>query len=371
MLRENELDRPNEGVQAATNVPRISVVLATYNRLDLLKRLLGCLARQTFDPSRFEVIVVDDGSKEPVRLDARDYPFALTLIRQVNAGPSAARHRGVLEARGDILVLLDDDMDLPPRFLETHLSYHDSGPPTAVMGRYVSDPMIHEKPAFERYTGLKWDQLTAGVANGTIPVDGTMLATGNASMRREDYLRVGGLDLSLKRAEDMDLGLALEAAGVHLVYSETAYSVHMSDHTRPAMWRARAFLHGTLEPRIARKHPHMAHADPWRYAFSLPASGRLFCAVIVLSPAVGEKLVDLAFHAALGAEKVGFEQAAMRATGLVYGMEYFRGMRVEAGSLGASMRSCVDFLAKAADSPRPLRGVPRWLASVARRFARA
>src|SRR5579862_3427201 len=86
MLRENEHGGPHEGVQAAPNVPRISVVLATYNRLDLLKRLLGCLARQTFDPSRFEVIVVDDGSKEPVELDARDYPFALTLIRQANGG---------------------------------------------------------------------------------------------------------------------------------------------------------------------------------------------------------------------------------------------------------------------------------------------
>ena len=176
--------------------PRMSVVLATYNRLHLLKRLLDGLAKQTLSPSEFEVIVVDDGSAVPVRpqLDASRYPFRLTVAEQLNAGPSAARHRGVLHARGEILVSLDDDMELPPRFLEAHLAHHASGRPTAVFGRYVSDPGIGKKPIFERYHGLKWDQLSSANARGKLRVDGTLLATGNASMRREDYLRVGGLE---------------------------------------------------------------------------------------------------------------------------------------------------------------------------------
>jgi len=356
-----------EAPPAAPGTPRISVVLATYNRLDLLQRLLGCLVDQTLSPTQFEVIVVDDGSKDPVRERIRpeQYPFRLTLITQGNAGPSAARHRGVLAATGEILVLLDDDMALPPCFLQTHLAYHEQGPPTAVIGRYASDPDIRKKPIFERYMGAKWDQLSIGVSSGAVIVDGTLLATGNASMRRDDYLRAGGLDVTLPRAEDMALGLQLEALGVRLVFSDSAYSVHLSDHTHPQTFRRRAFLHGQLETRIARLHPDMAHADPWRYAFSLPLAGRALCASVLLSPDLGDALAAAALVAARRADALGFERTALRATGLAWGIDYFRGMRTEAGSIRTMIGSAVTFLSKAAESKRTMRGVPVWLARAA------
>jgi GT2 family glycosyltransferase len=344
--------------------PRVSVVLATYNRPELLVRLLGDLARQTLPASDFEVVVVDDGSVPPVapRIEPRAFPFALKVIAQPNAGPSAARHRGVLEASGEILVLVDDDMNLPTGFLAAHVAHHASGRPTAVFGRYVSDPRIGEKPLFERYLGLKWDQLSRGVADGSIRVNGTLLATGNASMRREDYLRVGGLDRSLPRAEDMALGLELEEIGVQLVFSETAYSVHLSDHTEARTFRRRVYVHGTLEPGIARRHPAMPHADPWRFAFSLPLTGRVLCLPSFVAPALGQRLADVVYRAAEVADRAGLEHAAMRATGLVYGLEYFRGMREQAGSLRAMLASCAEFLDKAARAPTPTPGVPARLA---------
>jgi GT2 family glycosyltransferase len=358
-------NRVNEGRSVEASAPPMSVVVATYNRADLLVRVLDTLARQTLPPGEFEVIVVDDGSEVPVsaRVDARRYRFPLTIIRQKNAGPAAARHRGVVEARGRILVLIDDDMDLPARFLEMHLAYHDAvARPRAVLGRYATDPDIGQKPLFERYHALKWDQLSAGIAGGHVRVDGTLLATGNASMRREDYLRVGGLDLTLRRAEDMALGLDLEEIGVELVFSDDAYSVHLSDHTRAQTWRARAFLHGQLEPGIARKHPTMAHADPWRFAFSLPLPGRVLCLPAMVSPWLGERVADVVLRAAELADSLGLEGPAMRAAGLVFGMEYFRGMRAEAGSLAAMAGGCVGFLKKAAISDSRVQGVPRWLA---------
>ena len=352
--------------------PRVSVVAATYNRLDLLQRLLGCLSQQTLSPDQFEVIVVDDGSKVPAaeHLDPGGYPFPLSVITQANAGPSAARHRGALQARGPILLFVDDDMELPPRFLEIHLSYHAHDRPTAVFGRYASDPKIGEKSIFERYHGAKWDELARAVDRGELVVDGTLLATGNASMRREDYFRVGGLDLSLPRAEDMALGLDLEELGVELVFSNAAYSVHLSDHTQPAKWRGRAFIHGKLEPGIARKHPRMAHADPWRFAFSLPLAGRILCLPAIVTPRLGERLAAAAFNVAQIADRLGFERAALRATGLVFGMDYFRGMREEAGSLQAMAIGCVNFLKKAAVAERPMRGVPMRLARSLRALSR-
>jgi GT2 family glycosyltransferase len=364
MTAEQPHATPTVGANARDNAPKVSVVLATYNRLDSLLRLLSCLSDQTLPPSRFEVVVVDDGSAIPVRehVTGRRYPFPVSVIEQANAGPSAARHRGVLQASGEVLVLVDDDMELPPHFLETHLRYHTGDRPTAVFGRYASDPNIGAKSLFERYHGLKWDELSSAVASGRVKVDGTLLATGNASMRRQDYLQVGGLDLSLPRAEDVALGLDLEEIGVELVFSDAAYSVHLSDHSQPAKWRGRALLHGKLEPRIARKHPTMAHADPWRFAFSLPLAGRVLCLPSLLAPALGEKLATLTYEAAERADALGFERIAMRATGLVFGMEYFRGLRQEAGSLRGVAEGCLNFLRKAAVSDQPVAGVPPWLA---------
>jgi hypothetical protein len=182
-------------------------------------------------------------------------------------------------------------------------------------------------------------------------------------------LRTGGLDLTLPRAEDMALGLDLEELGVHLVFSDSAYSVHLSDHTQPEKWRARAFLHGKLEPRIARKHPRMPHADPWRFAFSLPLAGRILCLPAIVAPALGERLAAATYRIAEGADRLGFDRLAMRVAGLVFGMEYFRGMREEAGSLRAMGVGCVAFLRKAAVTERPTRGVPVWLARAMRALA--
>ena len=78
-------------------IPRISVVVSTFNRPALLQELLDALGRQTLAPEQFEVIVVDDGSKVPVApaLASRRDPFTLHCVTQVNSGAAAARDAGI------------------------------------------------------------------------------------------------------------------------------------------------------------------------------------------------------------------------------------------------------------------------------------
>src|SRR4051812_17802643 len=80
----------------------VSVVIATYNRQDLLRRLLEQLDAQTIEPSRYEVIAVDDGSKEDTREKLKDLKtrYALRIERQENSGAAVARQRGVDLAQG-------------------------------------------------------------------------------------------------------------------------------------------------------------------------------------------------------------------------------------------------------------------------------
>src|SRR3954465_3561273 len=89
-----------------------SVVIATFNRQDLLRRLLEQLDTQTIAPAHYEVIAVDDGSKEDTRepLPGLKTRYALRIERQQNSGAAVARQRGVDLARGKIIVVVDDDM---------------------------------------------------------------------------------------------------------------------------------------------------------------------------------------------------------------------------------------------------------------------
>src|SRR5262249_26518567 len=133
--------------------PRLSVVLATFNRPRNAERLLQQLATQTLPPDEYEVVIVDDGSPQPVSgwFPKLAMPCRVTPLRQANAGGAAARHAGVLEARGEILVVTDDDMQVPAEFLAAHLARHVPGSRRAVVGRIRSSSMLSEMPLFERF----------------------------------------------------------------------------------------------------------------------------------------------------------------------------------------------------------------------------
>lgn len=97
----------------------ISVIVPTHDDGDLLERCLASIAAQILAP--MEIIVVDDGSTRPEALAGIERALArhptTRLVRQVNAGPSAARNRGVVESRGDWIAFVDADDELPPNSL--------------------------------------------------------------------------------------------------------------------------------------------------------------------------------------------------------------------------------------------------------------
>jgi GT2 family glycosyltransferase len=234
---------------------------------------------------------------------------------------------------------------------------HPAGVPTAVFGRYRSDPDIERMPLFERWYAQKWDDWSADYARGVKPT-GSGLCTGNVSLRRQDYLRAGGFDLTLDRSEDAELGLKLEELGVNLVYSEAAYTLHGSDHTSLRKWIRRAYRYGICDRRIARKHPALAHADPWRYWYVLPAASRPVMWSALTLPWLTRPLAYAVMVAAMAADRLGARRPALKACGAVFVMEYFRGLRDECGGRGPAWRAHGDFLTKAAaagwrHTPRP------------------
>jgi glycosyltransferase involved in cell wall biosynthesis len=327
---------------------KISVVIATFNRGRLLLDLLQGLAVQTLPPGDFEVIVVDDGSKEPVRplIEAARFPFDLTILEQPNAGPAAARHRGILRAKGDVVVVLDDDMLVDPGFLAEHLRAHEAGG-TLVLGHIADDEELGvRKPLFELFHARQLTGFLNALREGRIAPRGVHVCTGNVSFRRAAYLAAGGFDLSLPHSEDRELGVRLEKAGARLVFADGARSVHRSDRASLEGWFRRSFLYGVCDARIAKKHPDVPYADPWRYLFDVNPISRPLFLLTAAAPGVGRRIARAAMRVAMGVEMLGAERAALAGATLAYGLEYIRGVRSEAGSLRATARGLYEYLKK-------------------------
>jgi hypothetical protein len=120
---------------------RVSVVIPLYNKAKYITRTLRSVAGQTFED--FETIIVDDGSTDGSGELAAEFPDRrFQVLRQANAGPGAARNRGIKEARGEVIALLDGDDFWMPEYLASVLKLFDeSGPEVAaVASGYVVQP---------------------------------------------------------------------------------------------------------------------------------------------------------------------------------------------------------------------------------------
>src|SRR2546427_4232647 len=91
---------------------RVSVVIPTYERCALVQRVLRALSQQTLSPDEYEVVVSIDGSQDGTEEMVSQFPAPYTFrsIWHPNRGRAAACNAGIQMARGQLLILLDDDM---------------------------------------------------------------------------------------------------------------------------------------------------------------------------------------------------------------------------------------------------------------------
>jgi GT2 family glycosyltransferase len=180
------------------NAPAVSVVVPTCGRPELLARCLEALSRQTLDPQRFEIIVVDDG--------------------RTRRGPAVARNRGWRRARAEIIAFTDDDTEPAPGWLAGGLKAFREDV-EAVAGRVVM-PLPEVPTDYERDAG--------GLERG-------QFVTANCFCRRQILEEVGGFDEQFRLAwrEDSDLQFRLLQAGARIVHAPDAVVVHP---VRPASW---------------------------------------------------------------------------------------------------------------------------------------
>ena len=205
--------------------PLMSVVIPTYQRSGSLQRLLAALTRQTLSASDYEVIVAIDGSADGTLEVVEAFPssYAVRAVQQSHRGRAAACNLGIKEATGDIVVILDDDMEPTPGFLTAHYERHRARARVGVLGAVPIE--VHpDTPPVVRYIANKFNNHLERLARPGTVIDIRDFYSGNFSIRRAMLIEVAGFDeqFQIYGNEDGDLAARLQQANVQLLYSPEA-----------------------------------------------------------------------------------------------------------------------------------------------------
>jgi glycosyltransferase involved in cell wall biosynthesis len=327
--------------------PTISVVIPTYNRVDRWPAVLRGLASQTFDFDDFEVVIVSDGSTDGTNefLMNASTPYELILETQDNAGPAAARNRGVELARSAVIVFLDDDIVATPPLIERHSHWHRENPDQlAVIGPMLSPPDAELSAPIRWEQAMLYKQYDA-MARGDYPPVYRQFFTGNASVPRARVLAAGGFDLRYRRAEDIELAYRMSLDGLRFVYDADAAAFHYAERSFRS-WLHNAHEYGVNDVMFSHEHPKEGLLERTRKEFAgrhrlVRWTTRACVARPWLEPP-SEQLLRAAARAAEAIHAHGLTQSAL--SGL-YNLAYYCGMAEELG--GAA-----EFSAKVADPPQ-------------------
>ena len=204
--------------------PSVCVVIPTYNRPDRLHACLEALCLQTLPTSQFEVVVVDDGSRDSMLTVVEIFRDCLNvkLVRQENSGPAKARNHGVKESRADLIAFTDDDCRPRPDWLGSLLETESRYPGAMVGGTTING--LPDK-AFSSASQFVLDLVYHHFNSD--PLHSYFLTTNNMLCRRSAILEVGGFDVRFsKAAEDRDFCDRWRSSGRRIVWTKDATIDH-------------------------------------------------------------------------------------------------------------------------------------------------
>lgn len=215
-------------------LPRVSVVVPSYNRRERLRTLLDALARQEYARDRFDAFVVldgsTDGSAELVR--SLELPFPVAVVEQSNGGAAAARNNGARRAANPVVAFLDDDVVPHTDFVLEHALAHAGAPDDHVAIGYCP-PVIESNGLWPIVLRAWWEDHYRRKAEAGHVWTFADFSVGNSSLPRSLFFAFGGLDERFKSRgrEDWELGLRLLRAGIRFEYRPRAIGLHHLDTT--------------------------------------------------------------------------------------------------------------------------------------------
>jgi mycofactocin system glycosyltransferase len=201
-----------------------------------------------------EVVVVDDGSRDPGAVRRAAATRGATVLRnETSQGPGAARQRGWQACDRPLVAFLDADVELPAGWLDALLAHLDDPTVAAVAPRIRAQP--GDAPGWLARYEARCFPLDLGPLPGPVRPGSRVSYVPTAALlvRRDALAAVGGFDEALRLGEDVDLVWRLAARGLGVRYEPAVVARHPSRSTALAALRQR-FRYGTSTTPLAERH---------------------------------------------------------------------------------------------------------------------
>jgi GT2 family glycosyltransferase len=245
-------------MNGAARAPAVSVVVPTCDRPALLEACLRSLLALEFECDAYEVVVVDDGSGGATRALVSSLAGgrpAIAYLRVAGRDANAARNAGIEAARGELIALIDDDVQVPDGWLAALCAGASRWPEAECFGGPI-------RPVFEgRSPDTCAAHELAGAAFDAGPHERQVEEVwgGNMALRRSAVSRAGPFRAGLRHHQEWEWERRLVASGGHIVYLPEASVQHRCSI---AKWRARSllreffargYIRATLAPEVSAR----------------------------------------------------------------------------------------------------------------------
>lgn len=210
----------------------LSVIICTYNREKYIRPLLESLAANTLEKDQYEIVLVDNNCTDNTQQVCQQYTkeHADVMFRYVvetEQGLSAAKNKGLQEAKGDIIVYVDDDALVDTHYLKDYADWFERHPETMAAGGPIQ-PMYEEGEEPTWMTPYTRALLTAWMDYGDKVREypkGRYPGGGNAAYRKEIFEQVGLFNTALGRkggnlmgSEEKDIFAKMHRLGMQVLY---------------------------------------------------------------------------------------------------------------------------------------------------------
>jgi glycosyltransferase involved in cell wall biosynthesis len=274
-------------------MPKVSVIIPTYNRAHLLERAIRSVLNQTFQD--FELIVVDDASTDETDRLINNLGHQIRYIRHdKNRGASAARNTGIKHSSGDYIAFLDSDDEWLPEKLEKQIKVFENRPDKLGLV-YVgySDEIKPDEPIIPQYRGdiLYYLLINNYVGSTTSPL-----------VRKICFERVGFFDESLPALNDWDMWIRIAQhyefefipevlARFHLQLDSISNNIEFQKKSRSIIFRKYNHLFKNLPKNLKiERYFWLGQRSCWYR--NIIESLKYFTLAIVLKPSIIIRIIN-------------------------------------------------------------------------------
>lgn len=239
---------------------QLSIIVAVYERQDELTELLSSLTKQT--NSNFEMIIVDDGSKNKLDTVCAKFQDQLDIkyYYKSNSGPGKSRNYGMEKANGNYFIFLDSDTIIPSTYIQSVYDELSSNYVDAFGGPDDADESFNEMQKAITFSMTSF-LTTGGIRGGKKQVGKFQPRSFNMGISRKAYEKTGGF-AAMRIGEDPDLSMRLWENGFETRLFQDSKVIHKR-RTSLKKFAKQVYQFGVARPILNQRHPNYVKPTFW------------------------------------------------------------------------------------------------------------